>query len=114
MHKLKQLVSFYTREVKFFTANEEKQIKAAFNAADTADEITQLSTILVKAFGADSDLAFKQLTKDNTVLSTIGGLTIMNNYEPSENVELLAQGFLLSKNEQLKMFIKLKRQTLSI
>ena len=105
----KTVGSFYTREVKFFTANEEKQIKAAFNAADTADEITQLSTTLVKAFGVDSDLAFKQLTKDNTVLSTIGGLTIMNNYEPSENVELLAQGFLLSKNEQLKGVYKIKK-----
>ena len=105
----KTVGSFYTREVKFFTANEEKQIKAAFNAADTADEITQLSTTLVKAFGVDSDLAFKQLTKDNTVLSTIGGLTIMNNYEPSENVELLAQGFLLSKNEQLKSVYKIKK-----
>ena len=104
----KTVAAFYTREVKFFTTNEEKQIKDAFNAADTADEIIQLSTILVNGFGVDSDLAFKQLTKDNTVLSTIGGLTIMNDYQPSENVELLAQGFLLSKNEQLKDVYKIK------
>ena len=33
----------------------------------------------------------------------------MNNYEPSENVDLLAQGFLLSKNEQLKSVYKIKK-----
>ena len=38
---------FYKREVKFFTANEEKQISDAFAAADTKDELIQLSTILV-------------------------------------------------------------------
>ena len=106
--KAKTVSSFYGRDVKFFTANEEKQIKSAFNNADTPDKIIQLSTVLVKGFGTDSDLAFKQLTKDNTVLSTIGGLTIMNDYAPSQNVELLADGYLLSKNEQLKNIYKIK------
>ena len=105
--KSKAVADFYTREVKFFTANEEQQIKDAFNAADTADEIIQLSTILVKGFGTDSDLAFRQLTKDNTVLSTIGGLTIMNDYKPSENVNLLAEGFLISKNKELAAIYKI-------
>jgi len=106
--KAKTVSSFYGIDVKFFTANEEKQIKSAFNNADTPDKIIQLSTVLVKGFGTDSDLAFKQLTKDNTVLSTIGGLTIMNDYAPSQNVELLADGYLLSKNEQLKNIYKIK------
>ena len=105
--KAKTVGDFYTREVKFFTANELKQIKDAFNAADTADEIIQLSTIFVQGFGSDSDLAFKQMTKDNTVLSTIGGLTIMNDYQPSENVNLLAEGFLLSKNKDLAAVYKI-------
>ena len=106
--KAKTAANFYNRDVKFFTANEEKQIKDAFKNADTPDKIIKLSTVLVKGFGTDSDLAFKQLTKDNTVLSTIGGLTIMNDYAPSQNVELLADGFLLSKNEQLKNVYKVK------
>ncbi len=106
--KAKTVGSFYNREVKFFTANEEKQIKDAFNSADTPDKIIQLSTVLVNGFGNDSDIAFKQLTKDNTVLSTIGGLTIMNDYAPSANVELLADGYLLSKNEELKNIYKIK------
>ncbi len=105
--KAKTVGDFYTREVKFFTTNELKQIKDAFDAADTADEIIQLSTIFVQGFGSDSDLAFKQMTKDNTVLSTIGGLTIMNDYKPSENVNLLAEGFLISKNKELAAIYKI-------
>ena len=104
----KSVANFYKRDVKFFTANEEKQISDAFAAADNKDELIQLSTILVKAFGTDSDLAFKQLTKNNTILSTIGGLTIMNDYEPSENVNLIAEGFLISKNKQLAGIYKIK------
>ena len=104
----KSVASFYKREVKFFTANEEKQISDAFAAADTKNELIQLSTILVKAFGTDSDIAFKQLTKNNTILSTIGGLTIMNDYEPSENVDLIAEGFMISKNKQLAPIYKIK------
>ena len=105
--KAKAVGSFYNREVKFFTTNELKQIKDAFDAAETKDEIINLSTIFVKGFGTDSDLAFKQLTKDNTVLSTIGGLTIMNDYEPSQNVDLMAEGFLISKNKELAAIYKI-------
>jgi len=105
--KSKAVAAFYNREVKFFTANELKQIKDAFESAETKDEIINLSTIFVQGFGSDSDLAFKQMSKDNTVLSTIGGLTIMNDYQPSENVNLLAEGFLLSKNKELAAIYKI-------
>ena len=100
--------SFYGQEIKFFTSNEQKQIKDAFNAADTKDQIIQISSIFVKGFGADSDIAFKQITKDNTVLSTIGGLTIMNDGNPGANADLVAEGFLISKNEELKNIYKIK------
>mgnify|MGYP006089978347 CR=1 FL=1 len=100
--------SFYNHEIQFFTSIEQKQIKDAFNAADTKDEIIQISSIFVKGFGADSDIAFKQITKDNTVLSTIGGLTIMNDGIPGANADLVAEGFLISKNEELKNIYKIK------
>ena len=106
--KARTVAGFYNREVKFFTANEEQQIKDAFNSADNAKQIIRLSTTLVNGFGTDSDIAFKQLSKDNTFLSTIGGLTIMNDYAPSENVNLAVEGFLLSKNEELKTLYKIK------
>ena len=100
--------SFYNHEIQFFTSIEQKQIKDAFNAADTKDQIIQISSIFVKGFGADSDIAFKQITKDNTVLSTIGGLTIMNDGNPGANADLVAEGFLISKNEELKNIYKIK------
>jgi hypothetical protein len=106
--KAKTVGAFYNREVKFFTANEEKQIKDAFNSADNAKDIIRLSTTLVNGFGVDSDIAFKQLSKDNTFLSTIGGLTIMNDYAPSANVNLAVEGYLISKNEELKNIYKIK------
>ena len=106
--KAKTVAGFYNREVKFFTANEEQQIKDAFNSADNAKDIIRLSTTLVNGFGVDSDIAFKQLSKDNTFLSTIGGLTIMNDYAPSANVNLAVEGYLISKNEELKNIYKIK------
>ena len=105
--KAKTVAAFYSREIKFFTANEEKSIKDAFLSAKTKDQIIQLSTVLVEGFGSDSDLAFKQLSKDNTFLSTIGGLTIMNDYKTGNNVELAVEGYLISKNEQLKNIYKI-------
>jgi len=105
--KAKTVGAFHNREIKFFTANEEKSIKDAFLSAQTKDQIIQLSTVLVEGFGADSDLAFKQLSKDNTFLSTIGGLTIMNDYKTGNNVDLAVEGFLISKNEQLKNIYKI-------
>ena len=106
--KSKTVGAFYNREVKFFTSNEEKSIKDAFLSAQTKDQIIQLSTVLVEGFGADSDLAFKQLSKDNTFLSTIGGLTIMNDYKTGTNVDLAVEGYLISKNEELKNIYKIK------
>ena len=105
--KSKTVAAFYNREIKFFTANEEKSIKDAFLSAQSKDQIIQLSTTLVEGFGADSDLAFKQLTKDNTFLSTIGGLTIMNDYKTGTNVDLAVDGYLISKNEELKNVYKI-------
>jgi len=100
--------SFYNHQIQFFTNTEQKQIKDAFNAADTKDEIIHISSIFVKGFGTDSDIAFKQITKDNTVLSTIGGLTLMNDGNPGANADLVAEGFLISKNEELKNIYKIK------
>ena len=105
--KSKTVAAFYSRDIKFFTTNEEKSIKDAFLSAQTKDQIIQLSTVLVEGFGADSDLAFKQLSKDNTFLSTIGGLTIMNDYKTGNNVDLAVDGYLISKNEELKNIYKI-------
>ena len=99
--KSKTAAFFYNRPVEFFTPNEVKAIESAFQSANTASDIIGLSTILVEAFGNDSDIAFRQFSKDNTFLSTIGGLTIMNDGVPGKNVLLAAEGYLISKKPEL-------------
>lgn len=105
---------FYKRPVQFFTANEVKAIEGAFENATTANEIINISTALVKGFGAKSDTAFKQLSKDNTILSTIGGLTIMNDGVAGKNVQLAVQGYINSKNEQFAKVYKMKSNDTSL
>ena len=97
----KTVAAFYNRKVKFFTTNERKAIESEFANAQTSDRIIQLSTVLVKAFGVESNLAFKEISKDNTFLSHIGGLTLDNGGVASPAVELAAEGYLLSKKPEL-------------
>ncbi len=97
----KTVAAFYNRKVKFFTTNERKAIENTFANAQTTDQIIQLSTVLVKGFGVESNLAFKEISKDNTFLSHIGGLTLINNGVASPAVELAAEGYLLSKKPEL-------------
>jgi len=105
----KTVAAFYKRPVQFFTANEKAAITAAFENATTSSQIINLSTALVKGFGSDSDTAFKQLSKDNTILAHIGGLVIMNDGVPGLNTKLAVKGYLISKdNPELSSVYKLK------
>ena len=94
--------SYYKREVKYLTATEANTIKNVFNNADTAEQIIALSTGITKAFGVKSDKVFKQISKDDNILSHLGGLVIMNDGVAGENVKLAAKGFLLSKEANTK------------
>ena len=99
--KAKTVAAFYKRPVVFFTANEKKAIESAFASATNSEQIIRLSTALVDGFGTDSDIAFRQLSKDNTFLSTVGGLTLMNDNVPGSNVQLAVEGYLISKEPEL-------------
>jgi len=94
--------SYYKREVKYLTATEANTIKNVFNNADTPEQIIALSTGITKAFGVKSDKVFKQISKDDNILSHLGGLVIMNDGVAGENVKLAAKGFLLSKEANTK------------
>ena len=94
--------SYYKREVKYLTATAANTIKNVFNNADTAEQIIALSTGITKAFGVKSDKVFKQISKDDNILSHLGGLVIMNDGVAGENVKLAAKGFLLSKEANTK------------
>ena len=94
----KTVADHYKRPVVFFTANEKTAIQGAFESARTSDQIINLSTALVQGFGQDSDLAFQELSKDNTFLAHVGGLVMSNNGVPGNNVRLAVQGYMMFKN----------------
>lgn len=102
------VANFYKRPLKFFTENEAKQITAAFDSATNSNQVIQLSTALVQAFGVDSDIAFRQISKDNTFLAHIGGLTMMNDGVAGKNAKLAIDGYLLSKEPDLADKYKMK------
>ena len=104
----KTVSDFYKRSVKYFTNDEKTAIQNAFESASSASQIINLSTGLVKAFGMDSANAFKEISKDNTFLSHVGGLVMMNNGKPGKNVKLAVDGYLLSKNPDLAQTYKMK------
>jgi len=94
----KTVADHYKRPVVFFTANEKTAIQGAFESATTSDQIINLSTALVQGFGQDSDLAFQELSKDNTFLAHVGGLVMSNNGVPGNNVRLAVQGYMMFKD----------------
>ena len=104
----KTVSDFYKRSVKYFTNDEKTAIQSAFESASSASQIINLSTGLVQAFGMDSANAFKEISKDNTFLSHVGGLVMMNNGAPGKNVKLAVDGYLLSKNPDLAQTYKMK------
>ena len=99
--------SYYKREVKYLTATEANTIKNVFNSADTPEQIIALSKGIVEAFGVKSDKVFKQISKDENVLAHLGGLVVMNDGIPGDNVKLAAEGLMISKNETLAKLYKM-------
>ncbi len=102
----KYVAEFYDRQVKFFTDDEKKAIQSIFEQSDATD-ILKLTTSMVQAFGMESDIAFKEFSKDNTFLAHIGGL-VMQTGGVGENVKLAVDGYQIMKNEELKKIYKLK------
>ena len=98
--------NYYKREVKYLTATEANTMKSVLKNADSAEQIISLTSGITKAFGVKSDKIFKQISKDDSVLAHMGGLVLMNDGVPGENVKLLAEGLIISKNETLAKLYK--------
>ena len=97
---------YYKREVKYLTATEANTMRSVLKNADSAEQIISLTSGITKAFGVKSDKIFKQISKDDSVLAHMGGLVLMNDGVPGENVKLLAEGLIISKNETLAKLYK--------
>ena len=97
---------YYKREVKYLTTTEANTMRSVLKNADSAEQIISLTSGITKAFGVKSDKIFKQISKDDSVLAHMGGLVLMNDGVVGENVNLLAQGLIISKNETLAKLYK--------
>ena len=103
----KVIADFYDRPVRFFTEDEKTQIQTIFEQSNATD-ILKLTSSIVQAFGMESDIAFKEFSKDNTFLAHIGGLVMQSGGGVGENVKLAVNGYLMMKNEELNKIYKLK------
>ena len=110
--KAETAAAYYKRKVKYLTSTEAKAIKDTFDGAETTDQIISLSAGLVKAFGGKSDKVFAQISKDNSFLAHLGGLVMMNNGIPGNNVQLAAEGFILSKTEKTAALYKMTTENI--
>jgi len=98
---------YYKGGVKYLTATEANTMRSVLKNADSAEQIISLTSGITKAFGVKSDKIFKQISKDDSVLAHMGGLVLMNDGVVGENVKLLAEGLIISKNETLAKLYKL-------
>ena len=103
------VANHYKRDVVFFTNNEKKAIQAAYQQADTPDQIIKLTTALVQSFGMESDKAFAQFSKEDSFFAHIGGL-VMQTGGAGDNVKLAVEGFLLMQGEENKKIYSVKNE----
>jgi len=92
---------FYKTRLKFLTSNELDVIQGTFDNVTQAGQLIALTTSLVKGFEEDSDIVFKEISKDNPFLAHIGGLVLTNGADDL-GVKLAIKGYLASKNNNLK------------
>jgi hypothetical protein len=98
--------NYYKEGIKYLTTTEANTMRSVLKNADSAEQIISLTSGITKAFGVKSDKIFKQISKDDSVLAHMGGLVLMNDGVVGENVNLLAQGLIISKNETLAKLYK--------
>ena len=103
------VANHYKRDVVFFTNNEKKAIQAAYQQAETPDQIIKLTTALVQSFGIESDKAFAQFSKEDSFFAHIGGL-VMQTGGAGDNVKLAVEGFLLMQGEENKKIYSVKNE----
>jgi len=92
---------FYKTKLGFLTTNELDVIQATFDNVTQAGQLIALTASLVKGFEEDSDIVFKEISKNNPYLAHLGGLVLTNGADDL-GVKLSIKGYLASKNNNLK------------
>jgi hypothetical protein len=97
----KAISEYYNSPLQFFTKSEKLAIENAIQTTTDPKTLISISSGIVKAFGPDAELAFKEISKENKFLGYLGGLTLINGANDQAVLDA-AYGYSLSKTDKLK------------
>jgi len=94
---------YYNLPARFFTDAESKQLKSIIDKSTDSKMLLDLTANITNGFGADAPNAFAEISKENALFAHIGGITIFNGGIPTKGATDAIDGYLLSKNKNIKL-----------
>ena len=94
---------YYNLPTRFFTDAESKQLKAIVEKSTDSKMLLQLASNITNGFGADAPAAFSEISKENALFAHVGGITMFNGGVPTKGAADAIDGYLLSKNKNIKL-----------
>jgi hypothetical protein len=94
---------YYNMPARFFTDAESKQLKAIVEKSTDSKMLLELASNITNGFGADAPNAFSEISKENALFAHVGGITMFNGGVPTKGAADAIDGYLLSKNKNIKL-----------
>jgi hypothetical protein len=94
---------YYNLPTRFFTEAESKQLKSIVEKTTDSKMLLDLTQNIANGFGADAPAAFSEISKENALLAHVGGITMFNGGTPTKGAADAIDGYLLSKNKNIKL-----------
>lgn len=94
---------YYNLPTRFFTDAESKQLKAIVEKTTDSKMLLDLTKNIADGFGTDAPNAFSEISKENTLFAQVGGITMFNGGTPTKGAADAVDGYLLSKNKNIKL-----------
>ena len=94
---------YYNLPARFFTDAESKQLKAIVEKSTDSKMLLNLASNISNGFGADAPNAFAEISKENALFAHVGGITMFNGGVPTKGAADAIDGYLLSKNKNIKI-----------
>jgi len=94
---------YYNLPARFFTEAESKQLKSIVEKTTDSKMLLDLTQNITNGFGADAPAAFSEISKENALLAHVGGITMFNGGTPTKGAADAIDGYILSKNKNIKL-----------
>lgn len=94
---------YYNLPSRFFTDAESKQLKAIVDKTTDSKMLLNLASNIANGFGSDAPAAFSEISKENALFAHVGGITMFNGGTPTKGAADAIDGYLLSKNKNIKL-----------